>query len=883
VSEPESSDAGAEDARWPQIERYFAAALETPPEARDALLAAECTDDMVRADVRRLLARHEALANSADDAESFLTALDVGRAVRILDNDGAGHPGTIGRYEVIRPLGRGATGVVYLANDPALGRAVAVKLLSPALSADGAATRRFEQEARAASALDHPRVVALHEIGCTSDGRLFISMAYHEGTTLRERIACGPLPIADAVRIAAEIGEGLAAAHAKGIVHRDIKPENVLLTERGAAIVDFGIAKMAGQLLTRTGAALGTAAYMSPEQTRGSDVDGRSDVWSLGVVLHEMLTGVRPFRSEGGEALVYSIRHDVPVPVERSRPDVPAAIAGVVHRCLEKDPLDRYASADALVLALRSSGDADVVDARRRRLGLRLGVLAVLVAGAAAALVIPRMRDPARGESARAVGPVSLPSRVRSIAVVPFTSEGAVGQEAYLTQGMTSEVMLRLASVPELRVADPVSVVQASKKTADIRTLAARLGTSSVLRGTIRHAGDRMRVSAQLVRAADGRELWARVYDRPASEAYSVADAIRREVMATLGVNAPEASAGSALHPRTDPVAYDLYLRGRFAYDQRTPTGLAEAGVYFRESIAHDSTFARAYIGLADVLSASQDSRADERFRRAKPLVAEALRRDSTLSEAHRAAGWIAMWYDRDWTAAERHLRRALALDPSDIWAYHSLAAYLSAVGRPRESLAITRQATALDPVSSATATHVGLHLFWSRRYDESIAVLEHALTVDTTWKRTHAVLGRAYLAVGRYDDAIRALRRTGYEYAAFSPEAILAYGLGVAGHTAEARGMVDRLEERARGTYVRPVDLVAAHLGLGDTTRALEWAERMPDDRGSMFFVLTEPLFDPIRATPRFQKVIERLGLAEAARRMSAENATRVSGVLRR
>jgi serine/threonine-protein kinase len=878
VSESGSPDAGAEDGRWPLVERYFAAALETPPEARDALLAEECADEVVRADVRRLLARHEALVHTDDGAESFLTALDVGRAVRLLDNEAAGHPRTIGRYEVIRPLGRGATGVVYLANDPALGRAVAVKLLSPALSADRAATRRFEQEARAASALDHPRVVTLHEIGCTSDDRLFIAMAYHEGTTLRERIACGPLPIADAVRIAAEIGEGLAAAHAKGIVHRDIKPENVLLTERGASIVDFGIAKMAGQLLTRTGAALGTAAYMSPEQTHGSDVDGRTDVWSLGVVLHEMLTGTRPFRSEGGEALVYAIRHDEPARMERSRPEVPAAIADVVHRCLRKNPMDRYASADALVLALRSSRDTDGVDARRRRLGLRLGVLALLATGAAAALV-PRLRDPARREPARAVGPVPLPSRVRSIAVVPFTSEGAVGQEAYLTQGMTSEVMLRLASVPELRVADPVSVVQASKKTADIRTLAARLGTSSVLRGTVRHAGDRMRVSAQLVQAADGRELWARVYDRPASEAYSIADAIRREVMAALGVNAPDASAGSALHARTDPVAYDLYLRGRFAYDQRTPTGLAEAGVYFRESIAHDSTFARAYIGLADVLSAAQDSRADERFRRAKPLVDQALARDSTLAEAHRAAGWIAMWYDRDWNAAERHLRRALALDPSDIWAYHSLAAYLSAVGRPSESLAITRQATAIDPVSSATATHVGLHLFWSRRYDESIAVLEHALTVDTTWKRTHAVLGRAYLAVGRYDDAIRALRRTGYEYAAFSPEAILAYGLGVAGHTAEARGMVDRLEERARGAYVRPVDLVAAHLGLGDTTRALEWAERMPDDRGSMFFVLTEPLFDPIRATPRFQRVIERLGLAEAARRMSAENATRVSG----
>jgi tetratricopeptide (TPR) repeat protein len=319
-------------------------------------------------------------------------------------------------------------------------------------------------------------------------------------------------------------------------------------------------------------------------------------------------------------------------------------------------------------------------------------------------------------------------------------------------------------------------------------------------------------------------------------------------------------------------------LRGRFAYDQRTASGLAEAGVYFREAIAHDSTFARAYIGLADVLSAAQDSRADQRFERAKPLVARALAFDSTLAEAHRSAGWIAMWYDHDWATAERHLRRALALDPSDIWIYHSLAAYLAAVGRTRESLALTREAIAIDPVSSATATHVGMHLFWSRRYDDAIAVLQRALTVDTTWQRTHAMLGRTYLAVGRYDDAIRALRRTGYEYAALSPEAILAYGLGIAGHTEEARGIVERLEERARASYVRPLDLVAGHLGLGDTARALTWAEKMPDDRGSMFFVLVEPMFDPIRATPRFQRVIARLGLADAARQQTTENATRAA-----
>jgi serine/threonine-protein kinase len=880
IARPEGG--AANDERWPLVEHFFAAAMDTPPEQRDALLDAHCADDAVRADVRRLLARHDELS-SRDGDERFLESLDLGRAASLLDpRPATEEPRTIGRYEVVRRVGRGATGVVYLARDPQLGREVAVKLLSPDLSVDGPAARRFEQEARTASALDHPRIVTIHEIGRTEDERLFIAMAYHAGTTLRDRIADGPLPVEAAVRIATEIADGLIAAHDGGVVHRDIKPENVLLTERGACIVDFGIAKVAGQTLTRTGAALGTAAYMSPEQTYGRTVDARTDLWSLGVVLHEMIAGERPFRSDGGEALVYAIRHDAPARVDAGRVDVPAALADVVLRCLEKDPSRRFGSAGELLVALRSSGASTTVRPGGYRRHL---VMAVIALSLGAASLVAGSRRGERDVRTREASPIlaSPVSRAGSIAFLPFTTPGARGPQAYLTDGMTSEVMLRLSSVPQLRVANPVSVALASKGSADVRAIAERLGTSTVLRGTVGHAGGRMQVSAQLIGAAEGRELWAKQYDRPASQALAIAEDIRREVVAALGVAMPAVTGGAAGRTDPDAAAYDLYLRGRSAFRQRTPTGLAEAGVYFREAIARDSTLARAYIGLADVLSASQESRADERFRRARPLIARALVQDSTLSEAHRAAGWQAMWYDHDWATAERHLRRALELDRSDIWNYHSLAAYLSAVGRTRESLALTREATALDPVSSATATHVGLHLFWNRRYDEAIAVLERALQVDTTWQRTHAMLGRAYLAVGRNDDAIRAMRRTGYEYAAFDPTAMLAYGLGITGQTVEARGMVDRLEARARGSYVRPVDLVAVHLGLGDTARALHWAERMPDDRGSMFFVLSDPLFEPIRDTPRFQRVIQRLGLADAGRRMAAERATGASVAERR
>ena len=865
--------AGTDRDRWPLVERFFAVALDTPPEMRDAMLESDCLDHGVRADVRRLLARHASLSSSDDRAATpFLAALDVGSAARLLDAaDTRCDPTSIGRYTVIRRLGRGATGAVFLARDPQLHRLVAIKVLARWLSADHAGVQRFINEARAASRLEHPRIAPVYAIDTTAENELFIVMAYLEGMTLRARLSDGALPVDEAVRIATEITDVLNAAHAHGIVHRDIKPENILLTNRGACLLDFGIAKLEGETLTTPGAAIGTTAYMSPEQSRGDAIDHRTDIWSLGVVLYEMLAGVRPFRGERNDALIHGIRHDRHESLPMHRSGIPAHVVAVVERALSKEKTERPQSAAAMhqLLLSEPDGAAGVGASVRRASWERQSIIAASITVPLILLGVWRGGG-AEARTRPASAPAAAPAPTVLLALLPFISGDASPARAYITKGLNDALRRELTRVPAFRVAAAEAVRQAVKGSPDARTIAERLGAAAILRGTTRDSGGGIWISAELVRGTDGRTLWSARFRRGDNDEQVAVDSIHAAILAAIavpsGTRAPSAPSRAAV----DPLAYDLFLRGRFAYDRRTPQGLADAARYFRESIARDSSFARAYVGLADVYSATKTAAPAEQYRLAKPLVARALAADSNLAEAQRTAGWIAMWYDHDWATAERHLRRAIELDPGDIWIYHAYAAWYSAVGRTRESLATTRRAMALDPLSSATATHIGLHLLWNRQYTESIAVLEHALTVDTTWGRTHSVLGRAYLAVGRYDDALRSLRRVGQDYAAFEPEALLTYGLGMAGHTADARKRVAAMEARARAGYVHATDMMVAYIGIADTAHALDWAERLPDDRGSMFFLISDSIFDPLRTSPRFHRVIERLGLTAYALRAS-------------
>ncbi|MES3035597.1 MAG: protein kinase [Gemmatimonadota bacterium] len=847
---------GAPDSRWDAVARLFDAALDAPPHAREALLAS-CGDEAVRTEVARLLRRHDDLESaSPTSSPAGPLTLDARRAVALVGVDLA--PGSmLGRYRVLQCIGRGGMGSVYRAEDASLHRTVAVKVLPPWLGSDAAAIDAFVREARLAARVEHPHVATVHEVGVTADGRHFIAMTYCAGGSLRDRLQRGALPVADVLRIGAQLASGLAAVHACGIVHRDVKPENVLFAADGAVrLADFGIAHVAAPAVTASRDSRGTAAYMSPEQALAGDVDVRTDLWAMGVVLYEAITGQRPFTGDTSAALHRAIRDDRPAPIIRHI--VPRELEQLVLRCLEKQPARRPPSASALANALTR---LSAPWWSRHRLVTSSSAVVALGAFAVIGAV-------AGGDGPRVVTPTRL-------AVMPFRERGESASGDALAVALTEDVTSSLAADARFSIAPPVGVEEALRRGVGARRATQLMGASTWLQAGIVRAGDSVRVDAVLLRVADSMPVATFRLTRAARDASLLPHAIGRQVAAQLLGDEGQAT---VVRPAVDPVAFELTLRGRRIVRERDLPHFNEAADHFREALARDSSIAAAYVGLAEVYTAGMSTAPGRRMRQARPLIERALALDSTLASAHRALGWILMWHDRDWNGAERHLRRAIALDPSDVWTHHSYAAFLSATGLADSGLAVTRRAAVLDPVSSMTATHVGTNLLWRGRVTEAIAVLEDARARDGTWPRTRSVLGRAYLAAGRYDEALLALEGSTFGYASFAPPALRIYALGTMGRRDDARRALAAMEAHARGGCVAPVNFVAAHLGLGDRARALDWAERIPADSGSLFFPLTDHIFAPLQDEPRWQAVLVKLGLGEAARR--ARDARRAAAV---
>jgi serine/threonine-protein kinase len=733
------------------------------------------------------------------------------------------------QYRFESELGRGGMATVYRAEDLRHARPVAVKVLRPG-QRGGYEPERFLREVRIAARLTHPQIVPVHDSG-ERDGLLYYVMPYIGGESLRQRLTREPrLPVDQALRIARGVAQALDYAHRQGVLHRDIKPENILLLEGNALVADFGVARAlyeaSAEVVTEPGLAVGTPSYMSPEQASGDrELDGRSDQYALACVLHEMLAGQPPFAGTSPRATM--ARHSVeqPPPVRRLRAEVPVAVEQALLRALAKDPAARFPSA------------ADFANA----------------------LITPLSGLP---------GPEAAETRARSVAVLPFVNASPDPENEYFSDGMTDELINALVNVEGLVVASRTSVFAFKGRREDVRTIGAVLNVSAVLEGTVRRAGTRLRITAQLTNVIDGRLLWSERFDREDRDVFAIQDEIARTIVQTLRA--------SFLGQLGEPVsrqytgnlrAYNLYLRGRFCWNKRTPEGIAEAIQYFEQAIVEDPGYALAYTGLADAYALHVDYRAApvaEGMRRAKEEARRALALDDTLAEAHTSLGWVTFIYDWDWEAARVHFERAIALNPRYATGRQWYSWYLAAMGRTDEALAHGRMSVELDPASVSIRRGLGWLYFYARQPESAVEHLERALMMNPTSHESHLIMGLALSMAGREAEAEAALR----EALALSPGdthamAVLGRVALRQGRPQEARAILAEFDAMARSRYVSPTDRAKLLLALGEYDEAFDYAERSRlERRGWLAYMRVEPLFDPLREDPRYLALRTRMGL---------------------
>ncbi|MEK6299285.1 MAG: protein kinase [Acidobacteriota bacterium] len=834
----------------------------------------------------------------------------------------------IGRYKILSPLGVGGMGEVYLAEDTTLGRRVALKILPSHSGTDEDRLRRFEQEARSASALNHPNIITIHEVG-SQDGARFIATEFIEGETLRKRVKKSPLSPREAVDVAVQIASALAAAHQAGIIHRDIKPENVMLRPDGyVKVLDFGIVKLTEKfadysgeqttgddtpdgrtVTTEKNVVMGSPNYMSPEQARGYAVDGRTDIFSLGVLLYEMLTGRKPFEGPSTSDILVSILERRPPPLSQVS-EAPQALEYIVDKALAKDREARYQTVNELLADLKrlkrridfeiglddsflpdSTGETTVPitleqeaqttlsqipgeksDGLTARIGASISHLLaqnsrrkpmmittlVLIAAVAGGLFF-FSRGPAE--------PGGAAHTIDSIAVLPFVNESADPNTDYLSDGITESLINNLAQSRGLRVMSRNSVFRYKGLQTDARKIGRELGVKSVLNGRIVERGDNLSISIELIDARDDTQIWGEQYNRKVSDVLAMQEEIARQISQKLQLKlGGEDERRVSKHFTDDPEAYKLYLKGRFYWSKRTEEGLKKGIEYFNQAIEQDPSYALAYAGLADcyaILVELEGSAPAELLPKVKAAAQKAIEMDDSLAEAHTSLG-AAYEYEWTWTEAEKQYKRAVELNPNYATAHHWYAAYLASRLRSDEAIREMQRALELDPLSLIVNTSMGRVLYGARQYDRAIEQLKKTLDMDPNFAEAHFQLGMVYEQKRMFDDSAREYQKAADLFNEPAMKAWVARPYAMSGKKSEAERVLAEVKALAKQKYASPYPMASVYAALGQKDAAFEWLERVYKDHSYYVVWLNiDRAFDGLRSDPRFQNLLDRIGIA--------------------
>jgi serine/threonine protein kinase/tetratricopeptide (TPR) repeat protein len=786
---------------------------------------------------------------------------------------------TISHYRIVEQLGAGGMGIVFKAHDSRLDRAVALKFLPETMAQEPLALERFRREARAASALNHPNICTIYDIG-DQDGRAFIAMEFLDGETLRSYIHGKALPLEEILKLGIQIAEALDAAHAEGIIHRDIKPANIFVTKRGQAkVLDFGLAKLVpkgvagadadfgGETLDSTsivGIISGTPSYMSPEQIRGDNLDPRTDIFSLGLVLYEMATGRQAFSGATGGMIIEVVLTRPPVPARSINPDLPPRLEEIINKALHKDRDQRYQqAADIRADLQRFERGAD----SRWRVAPQD---AASVPMSSTSHLQSTGEQRARNSTAqtRSLRSQRVSKIIDSLAVLPFENASRDPENEYLSDGIAGSLINILATVPRLRVMAQSTAFRYKGRQIDPQAVGRELNVRAVLTGRMMQSGGSLRIGTELVDVATGSQLWGAQFDRKPGDIFAIQDEISNEISEKLRLKLTHAEKKQLSKRQTlDADAYRLYLRGRHCWNRWTEEGFYKAIEYFHQAAEKDPGYALTYAGVADsyvLLGWNSYLPPKDAFPKAKVAAMEALRLDPDLGEAHAPLAAILWLHDWQWQAAQTEFKRSLALNPAYPTANHWYAEYVMTMARHSEAITRMKNSQELDPLSLIISDAIGWSLYMARRYDDAIEQLQRTLELDPNYPVTYWVLSLSLRKMGRYDLAITEGER-GVSLSGGSPmmRAALAQTLGAAGRKDKAIEILDDLAKLAKQKYVAPYFFAGIHVGLGENDRAIECLERSYEEHSHwLIYLHMDPGLDALRSNPRFQDLLQRIGL---------------------